>query len=204
MNWYKHAQKQIDESLSDLYNSSGRPPSNQEIAEFRRQVNRDDGETELLPEPDLIQKGDHRILQDNEDWYSLWFARYEKNMENGGKEAGSYDGIHNYLTTAGTTVFRYQDSAIWGVERNGIFLPSHIAPSSRMGSYELINHISLRQPVIFGVTHKIGKQLTRLNFRNFPNLSFPQRGQMKEVWANDLASKMLEGKTLEDLMVLMK
>ena len=198
MNWFKHAQKKIDESLSDLYNSSEIPPSKQEIGQFRRQVNRDDEETEL------IQKGDHSILQDNEDWYSLWFARYEKNMENGGKEAGSYDGIHNYLTTAGTTVFRHQDSAIWGIERNGIFLPSHIAPSSRMGSYELIKHISLRQPVIFGVTHQIGKQLTRLNFRNFPNLSFPQRGQMKEVWANDLASKMLEGNTLEDLMALMK
>ena len=51
MNWFKHAQKKIDESLSDLYNSSERPPSKQEIGQFRRQVNRDDEETELLPEP---------------------------------------------------------------------------------------------------------------------------------------------------------
>lgn len=212
MNWLKKARKLSPEEI-DMYTDSP-----EDIRGMKKDLSdwiKDRDRVYEIPasEKEIVQKGDYKVLQQEEEndegegqhWWTRWYDRYARNMENGDKSPGSYEGIFHYLTSPDTVVFRSGKTAIWGKEFGGIFLPSHVSPGSKTELYSLIKHVSARQPVVFAVTPEIGFQLSRIGFKQKHELSFPHyRGGIKEVWANDSASKIIDPMEPERILEMMR
>lgn len=138
-----------------------------------------DGEIEEEILPGLIDAG--TFFHDNgEEKAKEIFEWYEKAITRRGREAlGSANFMYHFFT-GGSFEKNYMygdedDGYVLGIVRHGVFIPSHFAPRSMRGGYNLIKNLGESQeiPTVLAITDDLAKTIGKMPSWHNLGISFP-------------------------------
>lgn len=110
------------------------------------------------------------------------FGWYEKAITRRGREALGSSSFMYHFFTGGSTEKNYMygddhDGYVLGIVRHGVFVPSHFAPRTMRGGYNLIKDLGESQdiPVVLAITDDLVKTIEKMPSWHNLGIDFPAR-----------------------------
>jgi hypothetical protein len=164
----KELNKEIEEGTEEVLDSSN-PNLEADV---------DDREEERVP-PGLIDAAEF-FYENGEEKAEEIFGWYEKAITRRGREALGSGSFMYHFFTGGSHEKNYMygddhDGYLLGIVRHGAFIPTHFAPRTMRGGYNLIKELGESQyvPVVLAITDDLAETIKKMPSWHNLGINFP-------------------------------